>query len=83
MGVWAFGDVTCNKQKVICPPPPLLLLPSIKVTGSALAKCVVTEALQVYCKQLESQPLSDCVFQAHTAKKIIKYFLRSNKQYTS
>lgn len=49
MGVWAFGDVTCNKQKVICPPP-LLLLPSIKVTGSALAKCVVTEALQVYCK---------------------------------
>lgn len=21
MGVWAFGDVTCNKQKVICPPP--------------------------------------------------------------
>ena len=45
-----FWRCTLQQTKRLSVPPPLLLLPSIKVTGSALAKCVVTEALQVYCK---------------------------------
>ena len=55
-GGGAFGDVTCNKQKVICPPPLPSLFPPFEVTGSILAKCVVTEALQVYCNSLSPSP---------------------------
>ena len=51
-----FGDVTCNKQKVICAPPLPSLFPPFEVTGSTLAKCVVTEALQVYCNSLSPSP---------------------------
>ena len=47
----------CNLQQTKSYLPPLpSLFPPFEVTGSTLAKCVVTEALQVYCNSLSPSP---------------------------
>ena len=57
MGGGGLLEMYLATNKTLSVPPPLpSLFPPFEVTGSTLTKCVVTEALQVYCNSLSPSP---------------------------